>query len=234
MVNRFILFSLAVLISFPGGTSAVTERELNWPDLVKKIEFEDPFKKLTSDQIVHLSRYARLQEVQKSSPERVSEAMRQEANEAERSLRNEGVDIEGLLARRQEIKELRTQQAFAVVPELNGQTIRMPGFVLPLEYAGKKVTEFLLVPWVGACIHTPPPPANQIVHVVVDENMARESTGLFEPVSVTGTMFTENVSKSLYLVDGSSDINVGYTMQANMVEPYVNKKEQNSKTQLQR
>ncbi len=230
MVNRFILFSLVVLIAFPGGTSAVTERQLNWPDLVKKIEFDDPFEKLTSEQIVNLSLYARIQKMQKTSPDRVSESMLQEASEAERSLRDEGVDIEGLLARRQEIKELRTRRAFAVVPELNGQTIRMPGFVLPLEYAGKKVTEFLLVPWVGACIHTPPPPPNQIVHVVVDENMARESTGLFEPVSVTGTMFTKSVSKSLFLVDGSSDINVGYTMQARMVEPYVNKKGQSNKT----
>ncbi len=231
MVNRFILFSLVVLIGFPGGTSAVTERELNWPDLVKHIEFEDPFEKLSSDQIVNLSRYARIQKMQESSPDRISEAMLLEASEAERILRVEGIDIDGLLARRLEIKELRIKRAFAVVPELNGQTIRMPGFVLPLEYAGKKVTEFLLVPWVGACIHTPPPPANQIVHVVVDENMARESTGLFEPVSVTGTMFTKNVSKSLYLVDGSSDISIGYTMQARMVEPYVNENEQNIRTQ---
>ena len=50
-------------------------------------------------------------------------------------------------------------------PALDGKTIRIPGYVLPLEFSGSKVTEFLLVPWVGACIHTPPPEPNQIVYV---------------------------------------------------------------------
>jgi len=118
--------------------------------------------------------------------------------------------------------------------ELDGKPVVMPGYALPLEYAGTKVTEFLLVPWVGACIHTPPPPANQIVHVVVDENQASESKGLFEPVSVTGTMFTKQMSKSLYLVDGSSDINIGYSIQASMVEPYTNKTKTNNNTQTKR
>lgn len=49
-------------------------------------------------------------------------------------------------------------------PALNGKKIRIPGFALPLERQGNKVTEFLIVPYFGACIHTPPPPANQIIH----------------------------------------------------------------------
>ncbi len=49
-------------------------------------------------------------------------------------------------------------------PSLNGKKIRIAGFALPLERQGDKVTEFLLVPYFGACIHTPPPPANQIIH----------------------------------------------------------------------
>jgi hypothetical protein len=99
----------------------------------------------------------------------------------------------------------------------------MPGFVLPLEYAGKKVTEFLLVPWVGACIHTPPPPANQIVHVIVDEGNARESSGMFEPVWVTGDIFTDPAVRNLFLKDGEGNINVGYSLQASLVEQYKNK-----------
>ncbi len=218
MVNRFILFSLVVLIGFPGGTSAVTERQLNWPDLVKKIEFDDPFEKLTSEQIVNLSLYARIQEMQKTSPDRVSESMLQEASEAERSLRDERVDIEGLLARRQEIKELRTKRAFSVVPELDGQTIRMPGFALPLEVTDKRITEFLLVPWVGACIHTPPPPPNQIVFVALEGGF--KSAGLFEPVWVQGKLTVTSAKKNLYLSDGSADIDVGYTLEAQSVTPY--------------
>ena len=50
-------------------------------------------------------------------------------------------------------------------PEMNGQNVRLPGFIVPLEENKGEVSEFLLVPYFGACIHTPPPPANQILHV---------------------------------------------------------------------
>lgn len=51
------------------------------------------------------------------------------------------------------------------VPALAGRKVRLAGFLVPLEESGKGIGEFLLVPYFGACIHTPPPPANQIVHV---------------------------------------------------------------------
>ena len=51
------------------------------------------------------------------------------------------------------------------VAALDGASVRMPGYVVPLEQTRDGLTEFLLVPYYGACIHTPPPPANQIVHV---------------------------------------------------------------------
>jgi len=101
---------------------------------------------------------------------------------------------------------------------LDGQTVRMPGYMLPLEFSDKKVSEFLLIPWVGACIHTPPPPPNQIVHVKVDKPV--EFGGLFTPVWVTGQMGTGAAKKSLYLIDGTSDIDVGYSLRASQVEAY--------------
>ena len=58
---------------------------------------------------------------------------------------------------------------FNVVEELNGVRVRIPGYVLPFEYSESgKITEFLLVPYFGACIHTPPPPPNQIVYVTAE------------------------------------------------------------------
>jgi hypothetical protein len=50
-------------------------------------------------------------------------------------------------------------------PAMNGVEVKIPGFIVPLEESKGEVTEFLLVPYFGACIHTPPPPANQILHV---------------------------------------------------------------------
>lgn len=52
-----------------------------------------------------------------------------------------------------------------VVETLDGVAVRMPGYVVPLEQGRDGLREFLLVPYYGACIHQPPPPANQIVHV---------------------------------------------------------------------
>lgn len=59
---------------------------------------------------------------------------------------------------------------FNVVEELDGKLVRIPGFVLPFEYsASGKISEFLLVPYFGACIHTPPPPPNQLVYVTAEK-----------------------------------------------------------------
>lgn len=59
---------------------------------------------------------------------------------------------------------------FNVVEEFDGKLVRIPGFVLPFEYsASGKISEFLLVPYFGACIHTPPPPPNQMVYVKADK-----------------------------------------------------------------
>jgi hypothetical protein len=225
-----VVIPLLILFLVPAWAAPV--RELNWDDLKPVIEYDDPFERLTPDQLFYLRAIARERQLQENGVE-VSQSVHEEAGEARKILMKENVDIEGLFAKRTEVREMRRKRAESTVPELNGKTVIMPGFVLPLEYAGTKVTEFLLVPWIGACIHTPPPTANQIVHVVVGEDQARESKGLFEPVNVTGTMFTKRSTKNLFLVDGSAGIDIGYSMQANMVEPYENNKEQNRKAQPQ-
>jgi len=75
-----------------------------------------------------------------------------------------------------------------VEASLSGQRVRIPGFVVPLETKHRNITEFLLVPYFGACIHMPPPPANQIIHVLRDEHSPTIET--MEPVWVTGIIET--------------------------------------------
>ena len=98
-----------------------------------------------------------------------------------------------------------------VVQELDGLKVRLPGFVVPLEMDAKTMSEFLLVPYYGACIHVPPPPANQTIHVVAPEG--REYVGeLFDTVWVTGT---------LRVVRSSSDLaEAGYRIDVTEIEPY--------------
>ncbi|MCK6406013.1 MAG: DUF3299 domain-containing protein [Rhodocyclaceae bacterium] len=69
---------------------------------------------------------------------------------------------------------------------LDGRRIRLPGFIIPLERKGEQVVEFLLVPYFGACIHTPPPPANQIIHAVSSKPVGKMRT--MDTVWVTGTL----------------------------------------------
>ena len=83
---------------------------------------------------------------------------------------------------------------------------------------GQKITELLLVPYVGACIHEPVPPANQIVLVKFAQGIKVD--GQFTPVWVQGKMTTQVRKSKLHLVDGSSDIPSSYTLDADMIELY--------------
>jgi len=92
----------------------------------------------------------------------------------------------------------------------NGQTVRLPGFMIPFDYAGTGVTAFLLVPFVGACIHVPPPPANQLVFVTT--KTPYKAAGLFEPIHVTGLFSTTTTETQL--------AEVGYALAADDIQPY--------------
>lgn len=97
----------------------------------------------------------------------------------------------------------------AIVPELNGQNVSIGGYVVPLDFDATTVKEFLLVPFVGACIHVPPPPANQIIYVKTDKGF--EVGGQFDPVTVTGKINTTVAFTGL--------ADAGYTITAESVEP---------------
>lgn len=92
----------------------------------------------------------------------------------------------------------------------NGQIVRIPGYIVPIEYRGTAVSAFILVPYVGACVHVPPPPANQLIFVTAPEPY--ESKGLFEAVNVTGMFGTASTSTQL--------AEIGYALSAERIEPY--------------
>ncbi|MCL5050692.1 MAG: DUF3299 domain-containing protein [Firmicutes bacterium] len=108
--------------------------------------------------------------------------------------------------------EAQIQQSLdaPVVPELDGLQIKLPGYVVQLEGDDRRVTEFLLVPYFGACIHVPPPPPNQIVHVTFPEGVPYPVT--YDAVWVTGTIKVEHKDSDLALV--------GYQLEATAVVPY--------------
>jgi hypothetical protein len=98
-------------------------------------------------------------------------------------------------------------------PSLDGQQVRIPGFVVPLEEGKEGLTEFLLVPYFGACIHSPPPPANQIVHVL--PRTAAKGLRSMDAVWISGTMKRQRNDSYM----GASS----YRLEARLVEPYSEK-----------
>ena len=97
-----------------------------------------------------------------------------------------------------------------VVGALDGRQVRLPGFVVPLDFQDTETSEFLLVPYFGACIHVPPPPSNQIVYVHTVAGYPLKE--LFDPVWVTGVIRTQAHLNELG--------DAGYTMEATIIEPY--------------
>lgn len=95
--------------------------------------------------------------------------------------------------------------------ELDGNAVKLPGFVVPVEGDEKETTGFLLVPYYGACIHVPPPPANQTVYVLTEKGKGAPP-GLFDVVWVTGTMSVQRISNDI--------AEAGYTLYASDVAPY--------------
>lgn len=94
----------------------------------------------------------------------------------------------------------------SVRQELNGSTVKVPGFVIPLEGDENMVTEFLLVPYFGACIHVPPPPPNQIIYVKFPKGAPVQK--LWDVIYVIGTLKTETISHELaetgYVIEGTA------------------------------
>ena len=97
--------------------------------------------------------------------------------------------------------------------QMDDQTVRIPGYLVPLEDTKAGMKEFLLVPYFGACIHTPPPPSNQVIHVL--PRQAAKGFHSMDTVWVSGTLKTLRSDTSM----GTSS----YRLDAVAVEPYSEK-----------
>ena len=190
-----LALGLAIIWAAPSPATTAqtaTATTLTWQDLVPTSvdALLDPFEHLSDDQFFDLQTLARLSAM-------------------------------GLVVAREvhtpegaEIKEVNAQ----TVGALDGQLVRLPGFVLPLTDNGAAGDEFLLAPYVGACIYTPPPPPNQMVLVVPAGGYKAEN--LFEPVWVTGRLTATATRRDLFLVDGSRTLDIGYHLATGAITAY--------------
>jgi hypothetical protein len=93
---------------------------------------------------------------------------------------------------------------------MQDKTVQLAGYALPVDREGDLVYQFLLVPWTGACSHMPTPPPNQIV--LVTPAQPYRMSEAYQPVSVTGALQPGMEKSQLFLLDGASVIQSGYTV----------------------
>lgn len=114
-----------------------------------------------------------------------------------------------------ELKKLRSAFNKAPVDEkMNGKKITIAGYMVPVKESKGRITEFLLVAFYGACIHEPPPPANQIVYVTANEPL--EGLEAMSPVTVKGVIKTAFTDSPM----GGA----GYRMERAHIDPHVTKR----------
>lgn len=209
-------FAFLILTALPGLASE--PRVIDWSMLAPSAEaIENPFDELTGEQMDMLRLVLRFE--MQNDPE-ADDTKRQEVAALRTRLEANGIDVDGLFEARLEIIAKREAAASAVNDDIVGANVRMPGFLLPLAYEDRRAIEFLLLPTFGACIHTPPPAPNQIVHVVYPDGI--EVSGLFTPVWIAGMMTAERSVQDVMYSDGDGVVSVSYGMEADAVERYEN------------
>jgi uncharacterized protein len=105
------------------------------------------------------------------------------------------------------LKTLNSTQTSSPARDLNNKLVSVPGFMVPLEDDADQVTEFILVPFAGACIHVPPPPPNQMIYVKLQGNR-KAKMSFTEPIIVTGRLRVTTVDSPYgdisFIMDGDT------------------------------
>ncbi len=101
---------------------------------------------------------------------------------------------------------------------LGAGPVRIAGYLVPLNELSLdrdlvRQTEFLLVPYVGACLHYPPPPPDQMIHVRMAPGQAASlDLWSWDPLEVAGVLRAETL-ESVY---GA----IGYRMDGIAIREY--------------
>ncbi len=101
--------------------------------------------------------------------------------------------------------DVETGIAPASLKDLDGKRVVIAAFIVPLEDDMQQADEFLLVPYFGACVHTPPPPPNQMVYVKMKDRKTVK-IGWWDPVYFEGVLRLKQVESpygaSYYEMEG--------------------------------
>ena len=202
---------------------AKAERTLTWEDLAPPLpDLMAPFAHLKEGQLFDLNELYNLNRWRDGAGVQASDSIKAGTTEQIKTLTDQltgqGLDVPGLLKKMSDVMARYRRSQSMAVPALDGQEVRLPGYVLPLEFGGEAVSEFFLVPYVGACIHTPPPSANQIVLVKLQQSYKLNE--LYDAVWVTGRMKIVKNDRNLGYRDGIGKVASTYELEGLRIVPY--------------
>jgi hypothetical protein len=215
---KSLLLSLFLLLSAgaAAGAAADEPRELNWQDLAPDMEsIHNPFLELSYEQTDIFREY--LEHRATSELEHTVE-QQQRQRELVAILEADGFKPDEMYKQYYDVVAQYQLAMTSTSPEVLGQEVKLPGFLLPLNVKDGAVIEFLLVPTIGACIHEPIPSANQMVYVRFEKGF--KDAGMFDPVWIQGELKADSRTEQLDLVDGASGVQVSYSMDAKSVWLY--------------
>ena len=202
-----LLIALSLL---PATARGDAPEHVVWDDLAPSSEpYDDPFLGMSYKQKDDL------RTILQASETGASPTLEKDAKEARERLMAEGYDPDALLVLRLSVMEKRRKAATSVTDDFLGHQVVVDGYVLPLRSDKGRVYSFLLVPWVGACIHTPPPPPNQMIRVDFPDGI--EVDEAFHALRLRGVLEHAPSVSNLFLVDGQRMVEASYSLDAAQV-----------------
>ncbi len=216
---RWITMLAAILVSTASLAAEENYRTLSWNDLVPKGGvIDNPITRLSVPQQQDVEVLVSIRNLKKRGGMSDVSEDAEEAMEIRHKLRKQGLNPSALMQAFDRLQSEIERRNKMTVATLDGKMVRIPGYALPLEHAGMGVTEMLLVPYIGACIHVPAPPANQTVYAKLNQTYV--AGNLYEPVWITGRMKVKATQKALKLIDGTAGIDTAYMVEVVSIAPY--------------
>ncbi|MEM7064857.1 MAG: DUF3299 domain-containing protein [Cyanobacteria bacterium P01_B01_bin.77] len=211
----FRVFIVSFCLVWCVASSTLAQTALTWENLQPSAtSLQNPYAHLSIDQTRDLATLAGLKTwVEENQPSPASLESR-EVLRLNQKLQAQDLDVEALLSQIDQAQAYWQQKSQSINSQWIGKTVELSGYILPLTWnQAEKVTDFLLVPYVGACIHVPSPPPNQIVYIQPEQALA--TPGMFTPVVVEGQLRSQPTIYEVFQVDGSRPIDVSYALTLN-------------------
>ena len=227
MRNWLRYATMAALAFATQPSVAASGIALEWSDLPDPSAqvFDDPFRDLSAEQMVDLQFAVRLRvRLQQNAGSAEERAKWQELlNETEAALAQDQIDVEWMLNQREAVIQRRTVAGTAGNPLHDGQTITLDGYAIPAPPDADGHPVAYLVPEPGMCSHRPPPPPNQMIRVLLNDDWA--PTYYHEPVRLTGMLSIAPTEEQMVVVDGLMPMRATFLLKVDQVYPLASPEE---------